>query len=92
MQINHLCRDEKLVCQIWQNYGSFETQTATNFDAKERLQYESAIGFQSRFSSDSRKFEEMDVNPFEQEGLVTISNVSVVYDHKIYNVLVLVNH
>ena len=34
----------------------------------------------------------MDVNPFEQEGLVTISNVSVVYDHKIYNVLVLVNH
>ena len=58
---------------------SSKTQTVTDFDAKESPHHEDTTAFQYRFYSDANKiFEGMDVNPFEQEVLVKISNVSVV--------------
>ena len=63
---------------------SSETQTATDFGAKESPHHVDTRAFQCWFHSDSNNiFERMDVNPFEQEVLVKISNVSVVSDHKV---------
>ena len=35
---------------------SFETKTATDFDAKKKPHHEDTIAFQGSFSSDTRKF------------------------------------
>ena len=77
-----------LFLRLCKNYRKFETQTSTDYEAKEKSNHGDAIAFQSRFSSDFNKvFEGMDVNPFQQEDLVKISNVSFVSYHEVQSAM-----
>ena len=72
-------------------YGKFWNQNSHWFWCQEKA---SSWGYNSVsrqfFFWYKKVFEEMDVNPFQQECLKTI-RMSVVYDHEVHNVLVLVN-
>ena len=47
--------------------------------------YEDIVAFQNRFSLDVKTvIEGMDVNPFLQDDLAKISDVSQVYDHQVH--------
>ena len=59
---------------------NFESHTGNDFDTNEKPHYEDIVAFQNRFSLDVKKvIEGMDVNPFLQDDLMKISNVSQVY-------------
>ena len=46
---------ENLFPRLGNIIESFETQTAIDFDTKEKKQYEGTLAFQSRFSPDFKK-------------------------------------
>ena len=64
---------------------NFECHTGHDFDANEKPHHEDIVAFQSRFSLNVKNvIEGMDINPFLQDDLVKISNLSQVYDHQVH--------
>ena len=62
-----------------------ESHTGNDLDTNEKPHHEDIVAFQNRFSLDMKKvIEGMDVNPFLQDNLVKVSNVSQVYDHQVH--------